>query len=166
MPRRVVPIWRRPSRRSLAESMATCHGMIRWAFPRPEAFGRDATLLQLVDLTDEQARVDDAAGADDADAAGVEDPRRDVVELEGLAVADDRMTGVRPALVPADDVGVLGEQVDDLALAFVTPLRADDHGGGHRPRAYARARMGHARRRVAGEAVRLRRGRRTSRTGR
>ena len=34
IPRRVVPIWRRPSRRSLAESMATCHGMIRCALPR------------------------------------------------------------------------------------------------------------------------------------
>ena len=32
-PRFVVPICSRPSRRSLAWSMATCHGMIRCAFP-------------------------------------------------------------------------------------------------------------------------------------
>ena len=33
IPRRVVPIWSRPSFRSLAESTATCHGMIRCALP-------------------------------------------------------------------------------------------------------------------------------------
>ena len=33
MPRRVVPICRLPSRRSDAWSIATCHGMIRCAFP-------------------------------------------------------------------------------------------------------------------------------------
>ena len=33
MPRRVVPICSFPSRRSLAPSSATCHGMTRWAFP-------------------------------------------------------------------------------------------------------------------------------------
>jgi hypothetical protein len=54
-----------------------------------------------------------------------------VVELERLAVADDRVARVRAALVAADEFGALGEQVDDLALALVAPLRADDHGGGH-----------------------------------
>ena len=38
-----------------------------------------------------------------------------------------------PALVAADDVRLAREQVDDLALALVAPLRADDHGGGHGP---------------------------------
>ena len=44
---------------------------------------------------------------------------------------DDRVPGVRAALVAADEVGVLGEQVDDLALALVAPLRADDDGRRH-----------------------------------
>src|SRR5207247_2196903 len=34
----------------------------------------------------------------------------------------------------ADEVRVLGEQVDDLALAFVTPLRPDDDGPRHGPK--------------------------------
>ena len=36
------------------------------------------------------------------------------------------VAGVGAALVAHDDVGLLGEDVDDLALAFVAPLGADD----------------------------------------
>jgi hypothetical protein len=39
--------------------------------------------------------------------------------------------GVRPALVAADDVRFLGQQVDDLALPLVAPLRTDYDGGWH-----------------------------------
>ena len=43
-------------------------------------------------------------------------------------VADaDGMAGVGAALVAGDDVGLLGEHVDDLSLAFIAPLGADDH---------------------------------------
>ena len=80
-------------------------------------------------------------------------------DLVRLAVDDDRVPGVRAALVAADEVGVLGEQVDDLALALVAPLRADDHGRGHVPQCRTRAR------RAGGEvAPTPPRGRRTSRT--
>ena len=67
----------------------------------------------------------------------LEDARGDVVELEGLAVADDRVAGVRTALVPADEVGVLRQEIDDLPLAFVPPLGSDDHGRWHRFGAYS-----------------------------
>ena len=60
-----------------------------------------------------------------------DDPRRDLADLVRLAADDDRVPGVRAALVAADEVGLLGEQVDDLALALVAPLRADDHGRRH-----------------------------------
>ena len=53
------------------------------------------------------------------------------MELPRLAVADDRVAGVVAALEADDDVGLLGEQVDDLALALVAPLGADDHGAWH-----------------------------------
>jgi hypothetical protein len=86
--------------------------------------------LELVQLGHEQAGVDHAPGADDAELPG-EDPGRNVVERERLAVADDRVTGVRPALVAADDVRVQSEEVDDLPLALVAPLGAHDHGGRH-----------------------------------
>ena len=59
-------------------------------------------------------------------------------ELAGLAAGDDRVPGVRPAVVAADEIRVLGEQVDDLALALVAPLGPDDHGRGH-AQEYARS---------------------------
>ena len=76
------------------------------------------------------AGIDDAAGADHALLAGTM-PDGICAELVRLVADDDRVPGVRPAVVAADDVGVLREQVDDLALALVAPLRADDHGRRH-----------------------------------
>ena len=52
-------------------------------------------------------------------------------ELVGLAVGDDRVPRIRAAVVAADEIRVLGEQIDDLALALVAPLGADDDGRGH-----------------------------------
>ena len=37
-----------------------------------------------------------------------------------------RMAGVVPALVAGDDGKMRRQQIDDLALAFVTPLRAEN----------------------------------------
>ena len=48
------------------------------------------------------------------------------MEDELLAVADDRVAGVVAALEAHDHVRLLGEQVDDLALALIAPLGADD----------------------------------------
>ncbi len=57
-----------------------------------------------------------------------------VARILNVSLADDdRVPGVRPALVAADDISTLREQVDDLALALVTPLRADDDGRWHAP---------------------------------
>src|ERR1700722_2133671 len=42
-----------------------------------------------------------------------------------------RVAGVRAALIPDNPVRALGEHVDQFALAFITPLRADYH---HRAR--------------------------------
>ena len=47
------------------------------------------------------------------------------MELELLAVADDRVAGVVAALEADDHVGVVGEQVDDLALPLIAPLGSD-----------------------------------------
>jgi hypothetical protein len=35
------------------------------------------------------------------------------------------MARIGPALVADDDVGVFGQDIDDLALAFIAPLDAD-----------------------------------------
>jgi hypothetical protein len=45
-----------------------------------------------------------------------------------LVVADvNRVTGIRATLVASHDVRFLGQNIDDLALALVTPLAADHH---------------------------------------
>ena len=90
-----------------------------------------------VELVDQHLRIDDAAVADHARLAE-DDPARDLADLEGLAVGDDGVPGVRATLVTADEVGVLREQVDDLALALVAPLRTDDYGRRHGDRDSAR----------------------------
>ncbi len=48
-------------------------------------------------------------------------------QLVGDAIDDKRMAGVMAALEANDDVGLFRQPVDDLALAFVAPLRADHH---------------------------------------
>jgi hypothetical protein len=45
---------------------------------------------------------------------------------ELLAVDDDRVPCVMSASVPSHDGEIFGEDIDDLAFAFVTPLGADD----------------------------------------
>jgi hypothetical protein len=82
----------------------------------------DAAAAQAVDLVGQHPRVDDHAVADEAALPRIEDAAGDEVELELLPVAHDRVAGVVAALEADDRVRVLGEQVDDLALALVAPL--------------------------------------------
>jgi hypothetical protein len=80
-----------------------------------------------VGLLEEGLRVDDHPVAEHAHHAVVDDTRGDEVERE-RAVADlHGVPGVVPALVARDHVEAPGQQIDDLALALVAPLRARDH---------------------------------------
>ena len=147
----------RPSRRSLAWSMATCQGMIRCALPetstrsvsRPRPSSSSSSSISTAGSMTQPAPITLVLPGDDAG--------RDLPDLVRLAAGDDRVARVRPALVAADDVRLLREQVDDLALALVSPLRADDHRGRHcRSVTYARGRVRALRRRPATEAGRRR----------
>ena len=95
----------------------------------------DAAAAQAVDLVGQHARVDDDAVADHAGLARVEDPARDQVEA---STSRPSRTIVWPALLPpwkrTTMSALLGEQVDDLALALVAPLGADDHDARHAQR--------------------------------
>src|SRR5262245_59268096 len=90
----------------------------------------DALRAQPVDLVEQRLRRDHHAVADDAGLAGMGDARRDQVEhefmIDSAASNDDGMAGVVAALIASDDVEMGSERIDDLALAFVSPLRADD----------------------------------------
>ncbi len=60
-----------------------------------------------------------------------EDAARDEPHDELLVADDQRVAGVGAAGVAHHQVGALGVDVDDLALALVAPLCADDHDRGH-----------------------------------
>ena len=114
----------------LVEQLVVRHDQVR--------VGRDAQAAevdpapaQLVDLGAQHHRIHHHAVADRAELARVEDPGRDQVELERLAFTDDRVAGVVAALEADHEVGLLGEQVDDLSLPLVAPLGADDHHSWH-----------------------------------
>src|SRR5215472_5093861 len=87
----------------------------------------DAALSELLDLADEDARVGDHAVADDAGDVRMQDAARDELELELAMLGDDGMPSVVAALGSDHHVGLLGEEVDELALALVSPLSTDDN---------------------------------------
>ena len=87
----------------------------------------DAELLDLGDLLGERPGIDHDAVADDRELALAHHAGRKQRQLIGGAVDHQRVTGIVAALEAHDDVGALGQPVDDLALALVAPLGADDH---------------------------------------
>ena len=91
----------------------------------------EAARRQAVELADERRRIDDHAVAEQVPGAGVEDARRDQVELEVPVRVDHRVAGIVPAAVADDEVRVVGQVVDHPALSLVTPLGADDGDDGH-----------------------------------
>ena len=87
----------------------------------------DPESRQLLDLGEQRLRIDDHAVADDAHDALVQDARRNEVQDELLAADIHRVPRVVAALIASDDREMRGHQIDDLAFAFVTPLRAENH---------------------------------------
>ena len=66
--------------------------------------------------------VEDDAVADDVHDARAEDADGQQVRGVLLAVDADGVAGVGAAAVADDDLRLFGEEVDDLALAFIAPL--------------------------------------------
>ena len=75
--------------------------------------------------------VNDRARAENVRYVRIEDPGRRQVQREGALVVDDGVPGVVAALEADHHLRMLGEAVDDLALAFVAPLGAEDGDGAH-----------------------------------
>jgi hypothetical protein len=59
----------------------------------------------------------------------VQNPARNLVEHERLVADMYGVPGVGSALIANYPIGALGEDVDELALALVPPLGADDDDG-------------------------------------
>ena len=88
--------------------------------------GADAALAQGIELGEEGLRIERHPVADEADRA-LDDPRGDLVQHEFAGRRVHGVAGVRPTLVAHDEIRPFGENVNDLPLAFVAPLGADDH---------------------------------------
>ena len=134
MPRPVVPIFAAPAASSRIRSRSWCSGRISGVFSAIiRLSGPIATPwpAQLADLGDQRPGVEHDAVADDAELARPHDARGQQRQLVDRAVDDQRVPGVVPALEARDHVGALGQPVDDLALALVAPLGADDHHVAH-----------------------------------
>ena len=93
----------------------------------------DAVAQKHVQFPEHHLGVDHGSGTDQAGGVGVEDAGGNEVEFQHPVVDDDRVPGVHAALIADDDVSGTAEQIRDLSLPFVTPLRTDDDdvGQGH-----------------------------------
>ncbi len=81
-----------------------------------------ACLAQFFDFAKEGCGVEDDTIADDSSAAGAQDAAGDELQHVFFAVNDDGVTGVVASSIAGDHIELLGEDVDDLTLAFVAPL--------------------------------------------
>ena len=91
----------------------------------------DALAPQLRDLVEKGLRIEHHAVADHRELGRPQHAGRQQRQLVGLAIDDERMAGIVAALEAHDDIGLLRQPVDDLALPLVTPLGADDDNIGH-----------------------------------
>ena len=124
MPRFVVPSLFFPSRRSVSASSSWWYGRMRCALPlTQESAAVDALLVEPSSSASSTARVDHDAVADDRRDVVVEDAAGHQLQRERLTTYDNRVPGVVPALVADDDLHLLGDEVSELALALIAPLR-------------------------------------------
>jgi len=86
---------------------------------------------QPVDFADQRMRINDDAIADHSQFSRPHNARGQQRELVDNPVDDQRVAGIVAALEADDDIGPLGQPVDDLALTLVAPLRSDDNYVGH-----------------------------------
>ena len=88
---------------------------------------RDAALLQHGQLFQQGRGREHHAVADETLDVLAQDARGNQVQHRFPAVNDQRMTGVVATLETHHGGRPVGQQIDHLALAFITPLGPDDH---------------------------------------
>ena len=84
----------------------------------------DADRRQSLELAEQAAQADDRTAADKELDAFVEHARRHDAQRDLGIADDDLMPGIISAAKSRDDIVVRRIQIDDAALAFVTPLNA------------------------------------------
>ena len=126
IPREVVPIFRLPRLASgeHVELAVVRQDEVRAVADHQAALDEDAELLELLDLGEQRRRIDHHPVAEHADRVRVEDARGNQPQHELRARDEDRVPRVVAALVPGHGREMWSEQIDELALALVAPLRA------------------------------------------
>ncbi len=87
--------------------------------------GVDPFCSETIELGEKRLRVQDDAVPHDAGGRLVENARGNLLQDELGIPDDDGVTRIGPALVAHDEVGPLGQNVDQLPFALVAPLGAD-----------------------------------------
>ena len=85
----------------------------------------DALFFELLDFLHQRVRRYGDAVADETLHVGPQDARRNEVQHGSLALDDEGMSGVVSALKTHCRRRLLGQAIDDLALALVSPLGAE-----------------------------------------
>jgi hypothetical protein len=86
----------------------------------------DPVLVQLRELVEHGRNVQDNAVAQDVYTLVVKDTAGEQVESVLVPVGNDSMAGVRTSVETRADIVILGQDVDELAFALVTPLGTQD----------------------------------------
>jgi hypothetical protein len=101
---------------------------IRDVYP---SLGIQPMLLQRLQFLEEAGHMNDTATSNDIDASRVHKAAGENVKVVGDAVCDNRVPGIVTALGATAYLRFVGEDIGELALAFVAPLSAEDNGDGH-----------------------------------
>src|SRR3954452_32989 len=91
----------------------------------------DALLLQTIDFLDESVRIDHDTIANYRQLSRSHHARRQERQFVSNSADDQSMASIMSALKADHDVGLLGQPIDDLALALVSPLGSNDDHIGH-----------------------------------
>ena len=86
---------------------------------------------QLLDFFVQRQRIDHQPVADYRGLAGMQDAARNQPEHEFTIADEDGVARVMAALIADDVVETVGQQIDQFALAFVAPLRAQNNNIAH-----------------------------------
>ncbi len=88
---------------------------------------RKTMVLQTIHFLNQHAGVDHHAVADQASLRRVEDPGGNEMKDMLLVIDDKRVTGVVSSLEAHHAVSLFGEQVNNLAFSFISPLGANNN---------------------------------------
>src|SRR5277367_3883045 len=91
----------------------------------------DPGRIQLLDFLEQRQRIDHQAIPNYSCLSRAQNPARYQTQHELAVPNQNRVARVMPALVTHNVVEAVGQQIDQLALAFVAPLRAEDDDIAH-----------------------------------